>query len=662
MCGLVGFWSTKSVPASAAHEAVRLACLQIAHRGPDAQGIWQDAERGLTLGHVRLAIVDLSAAGAQPMLSANGRFSLVFNGEIYNHLELRERLQAAGAVQAWRGHSDTETLLACFEAWGVQATLQACVGMFAVALWDRHSQRLTLALDRFGEKPLYYGWMGQPGQGALGFGSELKALRVLPNWQTPALNLSALSLYTQQGYITAPDSIYQGICKLPAGTWLDLTAADLQAAQLPQPQVYWSAQQAALLATAQRVETMSFDEAKGELSAALRQSLRGQMMADVPLGAFLSGGIDSSTVVALMQTQSSRPVKTFSIGFENAHYDEAPFAKRIARHLGTEHQETYVSAQDALSLIPRLSQIYCEPFADSSQMPTLLVSQIARQQVTVALSGDGGDELFGGYSRYIATHNWWRRMQALPEPMRLALAAVLAQAGGRASTRAYGWLRAHLPRSLQVSHPEQKINKAVHFLRAKSAREMYVRMLRDVDATAVLGQQALVHDALAPEQERGVGSDIEHMMLMDVLGYMSGDILTKVDRASMAHSLEVRVPMLDHRVYELAWRLPMRHKINERGEGKAVLRAILADHVPKALFERPKMGFAVPLAAWLREPLRDWADHLLDEGRLREQGLYRPELVRSWWAEHLSGKADHAFRLWNIISLQAWLAEQGGSA
>jgi asparagine synthase (glutamine-hydrolysing) len=658
MCGLVGFWSTQPLPASAAQDAVQLACKQIAHRGPDAQGIWQDAERGVTLGHVRLSILDLSEAGAQPMLSPSGRFAMVFNGEIYNHLELRERLEKAGAVNAWRGHSDTETLLACIEAWGLQNTLLACVGMFAICLWDRQTQVLSLALDRFGEKPLYYGALGRPGSGVLGCASELKALRALPNWKTPALNLSALSLYTQEGYITAPDSIYEGIYKLMPGSWLDIKAADLQKQQLPEPKVYWSAQHAALLATAQRNEDMSFAEAKTEVEAALRQSLRGQMMADVPLGAFLSGGIDSSTVVALMQSQSSRPVKTFSIGFENAQYDEAPFAKRIAKHLGTDHFERYVSAQDALDVIPGLPGIYCEPFADSSQIPTLLVSKIAREHVTVALSGDGGDELFGGYTRYLATHNWWRRMQALPVSVRLGIASTLAVLGGRASTSLYNQVRQHLPANMQVAHPAQKINKAVHFLRADNAREMYVRMLRDVDSTSVLKPSISVQDHLNPEQERGMASDIEHMMLMDVIGYMNGDILTKVDRASMAHSLEVRVPILDHRVYELAWRLPMQHKLTSAGVGKAVLRAILADHVPKALFERPKMGFGVPLAAWLRGPLKDWADDLLNEQKLDQQGLYRADLVQSWWQDHLSGKADHALRLWNIINLQAWTAQQ----
>ena len=648
MCGIAGFWRNGGGELSAVD--MEEVCRRLNHRGPDDRGVWQDKEAEITLGHVRLAIVDLTPAGQQPMHSACGRFVLVFNGEIYNHHSLRCRLEESGMAPAWRGHSDTETLLASFSAWGVEVTLKTTVGMFALALWDRKSRRLHLARDRLGEKPLYYGFLG----GALAFASELKALRKLPGFDGQ-VDRGALAVLMRHNYIPAPYSIYRGIHKLLPGTLLTVSEENLHRRTFPSPIAYWSALDAALDGTQNPLAFANESEAVDALEARLRESIGLQMVADVPLGAFLSGGIDSSTVVALMQAQSARPIKTFSIGFHEEGYDEARYAKTVARHLGTDHTELYVSHQDALAVIPRLPILYDEPFSDSSQIPTYLVAQLARRRVAVVLSGDGGDELFCGYSRYLRAALRWGRIQWIPLPLRRALAA-----GIRAIPPA-GWDALHkaifslAPARDRLGLPGDKLHKGAKLL-TKGEFSLFYR-----DGFMCHWEPAdLVTEMSEPPSQLN-GSPVllpptERMMLLDAMSYLPDDILVKVDRACMATSLESRVPFLDHRVFEFAWRLPMEYKLRD-GVGKWLLRQVLFKYVPRELVERPKRGFGVPIGDWLRGPLRDWAEALLDEARLRQEGYLNPYPIRKKWNEHLSGRCNWQYHLWDVLMFQAWLEE-----
>jgi len=635
MCGIVGIWG--SMPGK--REALADSCGRMRHRGPDDTGYWEDAEAGLALGHVRLAILDLSQAGHQPMVSACGRYVLVLNGEIYNHLDLRRRLEEANLAPDWRGHSDTETLLACFAALGIEATLQATVGMFAIGLWDRATQKLALARDRMGEKPLYYGYAGAE----LVFASELKALAGVPAFGRD-LDRRALTLLMRHNYIPAPWSIYEGIAKLPPGTWVEFAAGDARRRDMPQPRPYWSARGAARNARQSPLAFESDGQAVDALEQVLSQAVRGQMLADVDLGAFLSGGIDSSTIVALMQAQSEKPVRTFAIGFHEKGYDEAQHAKAVARHLGTDHTELYVTADDALAVVPRLADIYDEPFADSSQIPTTLVARMASRHVTVALSGDGGDELLGGYTRYLRVQRWWEQCERVPMPLRRPLGMLLG-------------VSAHLPGR---GAWRGKVGKMGGLLQASTKGEFYRHFVSYwVDpASVIVGGQ----EPATPFAEPMSGSTFDAMMELDAVTYLPDDILVKVDRAAMAVSLETRVPLLDHRVYEFCWGLPARYKLR-RGAGKWLLRQLLYRHVPQALVDRPKKGFGVPLAAWLRGPLRDWAEALLDESRLRQQGLFQPEPILRKWREHVSGHRNWDAHLWGVLMTQAWLdrhREPGG--
>ena len=627
MCGLSGFFSTSPLTDSET-SLLQIMAAAIAHRGPDDSGTWHDEQTGIGLAHTRLSIVDMSPAGHQPMHSACERYVIAFNGEIYNHLALRQQLEANQLAPAWSGHSDTETLLACFTHWGIEQTFQATVGMFAIALWDRQEHVLTLARDRMGEKPLYWGWCGD----TLLFGSELKALKAHPAF-TAAVDRNALALLLRHNYIPAPHCIYQGIEKLPAGCFVQIKQG--QQRQDVVPRSYWSLKTAVEDGLANPFSG-SNAQAVDLLEQQLSASIGLQMLADVPLGAFLSGGVDSSTIVALMQQQSRRPVQTFAIGFNEPGYNEAEYAKEVAAHLGTEHTELYVGSAEALAVIPKLPQIYCEPFADSSQIPTYLVSHMAKQQVTVALSGDGGDELFGGYNPYQFAPKMWRAISQLPLALRKLSVSVLSG----------------------LPLPD-KLHKLLSVLTASDREAFYAALMshwqqpEQVVIGAGHSATAMNTPAVWPQAE----SFAHWMMAMDAQQYMADDILVKVDRAAMSNSLETRVPLLDHRVVELAWQLPLHLKIRE-GKGKWVLREVLYRHVPRELIERPKKGFSIPLDQWLRGPLRDWAEALLAENRLQQEGYFMAKLVRELWGEHLSGKRDNALKLWSVLMFQAWLEYQ----
>ena len=656
MCGLAGFiggdWSggTERV-GRLAREMSRV----IRHRGPDSAGHWLDPDSRLAFAHARLAIVDLSPAGDQPMVSAGDRYVITYNGEIYNHLDLRRRLEADGRSIAWTGHSDTETLLAAIESWGLQAALEQSIGMFAFALWDRAEKRLVLARDRLGEKPLYYGWQGAGANAVFLFASELKALSRHPHFAGEICR-RALSLFMRHNYVPAPWSIYEGISKLAPGCYLTLD----QGMSEPTLHTYWSGAAVARQGVADPLR-LSDAEAVDELERRLLDAVGQQMVADVPLGAFLSGGVDSSTVVALMQAQSARPVKTFTIGFHEKNYNEAEHAKAVARHLGTDHTELYVTPEEARSVIPRLPAIYDEPFADSSQVPTRLVSELARRHVTVSLSGDAGDELFGGYNRYILTQSLWRKMAAVPRPLRGALAAALTSLSPATWNTLAGAVQPLLPARARLSVPGDKIHKGAAVLASHSPAELYlglVSLWRDPSSVVIGGEEPPTLLTGAMPTLDGL-SEIERMMALDMLTYLPDDILAKVDRAAMSVSLETRVPLLDHRVVEFAWRLPLDCKLRD-GQTKWALRQVLYRHVPAELIERPKMGFGVPIGDWLRGPLRDWAEALLSPARLASEGYFRPEPIRQIWADHLKGHVNRQYLLWCVLMFQAWLESGRG--
>lgn len=653
MCGLTGFLGGPRA-GEAVDERRLLESMtdSIAHRGPDDSGYWNDPEKRVGIGFRRLSILDLSSAGHQPMSSASGRYVLAYNGEIYNHSSLRSTLDDT-VRPAWRGHSDTETLLAGFDAWGVRATVERAIGMFAFALWDRQTVTLTLGRDRIGEKPLYYGWQGRGEDRVFLFGSELKCLRAHPAFEN-VIDRGALSLMLRHNCIPAPYSIYQGISKLRPGHLLTVSL------RRPEPVVspYWSASGTAVAGVASAFQGTP-SEAVDQLEELLMDAVSRQMMADVPLGAFLSGGVDSSTIVALMQAQSSRPVKTFTIGFHEEGYNEAVHAKAVARHLGTDHTELYVTAEQAMAVIPRLPAMYDEPFSDSSQIPTFLVSQLARQHVTVSLSGDAGDELFSGYNRYQVAENLWHKLSAVPVPLRKfaarGLTSVSPHRWGRLAGAADRWL----PPSARFAHIGDQMHKGAGVLASASADALYFGLVshwQDPESVVIGGIEPptlLTGDMPALD---GL-DDVQRMMALDIATYLPDDILVKLDRAAMAVSLEARVPFLDHRVVEFAWCLPQSLKLRG-GQTKWILRQVLHRHVPAALIERPKMGFGVPTGAWLRGPLRDWAEELLSESRLKREGYFNPAPIRKKWEAHLSGQRNWQHHLWDVLMFQAWLEFQ----
>jgi asparagine synthase (glutamine-hydrolysing) len=643
MCGITGMVSRGPIDPS----RIRLMTDRIVHRGPDDGAVWTDADARIGFGQRRLAIVDLSPAGRQPMESHDGRWVINYNGEIYNHAELRAGLQGEGVV--FRGHSDTEALIEAIAAWGLEAALARCAGMFAFALWDRRERRLHLVRDRFGEKPLYIGWVGDD----FVFASELKAIRALPGFDN-ALDRDAVAQFVRLGHVPAPLSIYRRLYKLEPGCILSAGIDDLRVPRdaAPAPgdglvRRYWSYRETVAAGLADPIGDEG--EAVDRLEQALVAAVAGQAMADVPVGAFLSGGVDSSTVVALYRRHS--PVRTFTIGFEDAAFDEAPHARAVAAHLGTEHHEAYVTAREAREVIPLLADIYDEPFADSSQIPTYLVCRHAREHVKVALSGDGGDELFGGYNRYLAAPRLWSRVRRLPAPLR----AVLAGTGGAVPAGAWNAVADLAGRKSRQPHFGAKIRKTLRALgRAQGVDALHDSLVDEwhgEPAPVVTGDDTLRFDATGLE----AAPDAVRMMYRDALTYLPDDILCKVDRAAMAVSLETRLPLLDHRVAAVAARIPVDMRISG-GAGKKVLRRLLYRHVPEALIERPKTGFAVPVGEWLRGPLREWAEELLDARKLREAG-FRSEPIRARWHSHLSGRADWTASIWFILMFQAWAAE-----
>lgn len=641
MCGIAGFWG-RCRYALAIGE--RMAA-RIESRGPDDAGVWEDEGAGLVLAHRRLSILDLSFAGHQPMHSPCGRYALAYNGEIYNHQDLRQELEAEGGAFDWRGHSDTETLLAGLRHWGVERTLQRLNGMFAFALWDASQRTLFLARDRMGEKPLYYG----RNAGTFLFGSELKALTAHPDWQGE-IDRDALTLYMRHNYIPAPWSIYRNIAKLPPAHFVVIRDGGRD---IGKPRCYWDLGTVAEQGMAESSgDAISLTE---RLDLLLRDAVGRRMAADVPLGTFLSGGYDSTTVAALMQAQSERAVKTFSIGFHEKGYNEAQHAKKVAKHLGTEHTELYVTPGEAMAVIPKLPTIYDEPFSDSSQIPTYLVSQLARQHVTVSLSGDGGDELFCGYNRYVLGYQVWQKLRLLPPALRQVVAWMLRKAPGHHLDA----LQRRLPQKLRVSNLADRLPKLAEVIAHRDGQSFY----RDLVSHAkepdhiVLGASEPTTILSRPERLPNLTGLREVMMYLDQMTYLPGNILTKVDRASMAVSLEARVPLLDHRLVEFAWTVPTEFKYRN-GQGKWLLRQVLYRYVPRELIDRPKMGFGVPIEHWLRGPLRAWGEELLDEKRLRGEGFFDPVPVRKMWEEHISGSRRWHYYLWDVLMFQAWLENQ----
>jgi asparagine synthase (glutamine-hydrolysing) len=657
MCGVVGIVDSRFVSSGRGpQDAVARMRDTLIHRGPNDSGVWVDSSNGVALAHTRLSVLDLSQAGHQPMVSGCMRYVIAFNGEIYNHREIRLSIDKLDSGSEWRGHSDTEILLAAVARWGIRSALERFNGMFAFALWDRKTSTLYLARDRLGEKPLYYGYVG----GAFLFGSELKALRAHPRWQG-IVDRRALALYLRHSYVPAPYSIYEGVFKLGPGMLLKLKVAKYQGSgsgSEPTIEPYWAAAQFAEKPVSEPF-CCSENEAVGELDEILRSAVGLRMGADVPVGAFLSGGIDSSTVAALMQVQSDRPIRTFTIGFHEKDYDEACHARRVAQHLGTEHTELYITPDDAMSVIPRLATVYDEPFADSSQIPMVLISELTRRHVAVSLAGDGGDELFAGYSRYFWASNVWARIGWMPQQLRRRLQQGLLAVTPAMWDQCLNSVRGLWSGQQLAQLTGDRLHKVARLLDAESFETMYQRLI-----SHWMRPERIVKGA---DDEVVARSDVRHdlkslgnmewMMFYDVLTYLPDDLLVKVDRASMAVSLEARLPLLDHRVVELAWRMPMSMKVRE-GKGKWLLRQVLNRYVPSELVERPKMGFAIPMGSWLRGPLRDWAENLLDARKLHCDGYFDPTSIRRKWGQHLAGDRNWEYCLWDVLMFQAWLLSQ----
>jgi asparagine synthase (glutamine-hydrolysing) len=648
MCGIAGYLGPEANREAGAAIVERMT-RAIVHRGPDDGGVWIDERGRVGLGNRRLAIVDLSPEGHQPMESTDGRHIITFNGEVYNFEELRKELERLG--HAFRGHSDTEVILTAVTRWGIEASLERFVGMFAIALWDRSEERLHLMRDRIGKKPLYYGWFGD----TFVFGSELKCLRVHPGFRGD-VDRTVLALYVSSSYITAPHTIYEGVAKLPSGTYMSIGLRGSSAPAAPVP--YWSARRVAEAGAAKPLK-LSVPDAVDELDRVVRDAVRIRMRADVPLGAFLSGGIDSSAVVATMQAQAQQPVRTFTIGFTQSDMNEAEHAKAVAAHLGSEHTDLYVTDADALNVIPRLPEIFDEPFADASAIPTLLLAELTRRHVTVSLSGDGGDELFGGYHHHHLVDKLWRWASTVPPSVRSVLTDGLTRVRPESWDRMSAALRPVLPKRLHDRHPGPAIYRLALAIRERDP-EVFCRtfLAHWTDAgPLVIGAGLPPLPLTHPDQWADLPNAIQKLMFLDLVTFLPDDIMVKVDRATMAISLEARAPLLDHRLVEFCWRLPMSMKVRD-GTSKYLLRQMLYRYVPRAMVERPKRGFGAPVGKWLRGGLKDWADSLLDRPRLIDEGFFNPDPIVRRWAEHRSGERDWSSSLWDILTFQAWFESQ----
>ena len=649
MCGLTGFLGFENSHHVNFLETLKNMTSELIHRGPDDSGHWLDIESQIALGHQRLSILDLSSAGKQPMVSNSGDLVLVYNGEIYNHLSLRQKLNSQRKAPVWKGHSDTETLLACFECWGIEETVKQSNGMFAFALWSKKTRSLTLGRDRFGEKPLYYGWQGEGKSRSFLFGSELKSFKKHPSF-VGKISKNSLALFSRLSCIPSPYTIYENINKLQPGKLLTISLNN----PIPKISSYWSLVEVAREGLKNPFHGSEKDAIK-ELDLLLKNSVEEQMLSDVPLGAFLSGGVDSSTIVALMQHLSPSKINTFTIGFDEIGYNEAIHAKEVASFLGTEHTELYISSKTARDVIPKLSEIYDEPFSDASQIPTFLVSQLAKKDVSVSLSGDGGDEIFGGYNRYIFTKNIWEKLSILPDPLRILLSRIISNI----SPSLVNSTIASLGLSNKLPNFGNKLGKISKGLDKDNVDDLYFSLVSNWQEP-----QDLVRESVEPPMHINSKDfllddfdSVSSMMIKDSLTYLPDDILTKVDRASMSVSLESRVPFLNHNIFEFTSKLPLNFKLRGK-ETKWILRQVLYNYIPRELIERPKVGFAVPIDNWLRGDLREWAEDLFDEQKIKEDGFFNSKIISDKWNQHLSGKKNWDQQLWGVLMFQSWLRKQ----